>query len=242
MDEQQVQAIAHEAVKLFWQTRDQQTERQSTAGRSDQGARSAVTGGAQMDGFIDLFAKIVKDTGAPASSIFLKRSVELPGFFRPSKKWDLLVVAGGQLYAALEAKSQIGPSFGNNFNNRTEEAIGSATDLWTAYRQGAFNKSAKPWLGYMMLLEDCPASRAPLRVAEPHFKVFSEFKSASYAQRYEFLLRKLVRERLYDGACFLTTESASGLAGGSYQQPAADLQLMGFIRSLIAHISANFKS
>ncbi len=48
-----------------------------------------------MDGFIDLFAKIVKDAGAPASSIFLKHSVELPGVFRPSKKWDLLVVAGG---------------------------------------------------------------------------------------------------------------------------------------------------
>jgi len=26
------------------------------------------------------------------------------------------------LVAAIEAKSQVGPSFGNNFNNRTEEA------------------------------------------------------------------------------------------------------------------------
>jgi hypothetical protein len=27
------------------------------------------------------------------------------------------------------------PSFGNNFNNRSEEAIGSASDIWIAYRE-----------------------------------------------------------------------------------------------------------
>ncbi len=39
------------------------------------------------------------------------------------KKWDLLVVEGC-LIAAIEFKSQVG-SFGNNYNNRTEEALGS---------------------------------------------------------------------------------------------------------------------
>lgn len=58
--------------------------------------------------------------------------MELPGFFRPTKKWDLLVVREGQLLVALEAKSQTGPSFGNNFNNRTEEAIGTGTTLLAA--------------------------------------------------------------------------------------------------------------
>ena len=43
-------------------------------------------------------------------------------YFRPNKKWDFIVVVEGQLVAAREAKSQVGPSFGNNFNNRTEEA------------------------------------------------------------------------------------------------------------------------
>ncbi len=42
-----------------------------------------------------------------------------------------------------------------------------------------------------------------LKRKEPHFKVFPEFKNASYANRYEILLTKLVRERLYDSACFL---------------------------------------
>jgi hypothetical protein len=35
----------------------------------------------------------------------------------------------GSLVATVEVKSQVG-SFGNNFNNRVEEAIGSATDFW----------------------------------------------------------------------------------------------------------------
>jgi hypothetical protein len=68
-------------------------------------------------------------------------------------------VKDGKLIAAIEAKSQVGPSFGNNFNNRTEEAMGSALDLWTAYREGAFHTSPHPFLGYFFLLEDCQASK-----------------------------------------------------------------------------------
>ena len=60
--------------------------------------------------------------------------MELPGFYRPTKKWDLVVVRDGRLCAAIEMKSQVGPSFGNNFNNRTEEAVGSSVDLWRAYQ------------------------------------------------------------------------------------------------------------
>lgn len=46
------------------------------------------------------------------------------------------------MIAAVELKSQVGPSFGNNCNNRTEEAIGTAHDFWTAYREGAFWNTA----------------------------------------------------------------------------------------------------
>lgn len=73
-----------------------------------------------MDGFIELFQNLVVAAGLSKECIFRKRSVELPGFFRPTKEWDLLVVKDGALVAAIEAKSQVGPSFGNNFNNRTE--------------------------------------------------------------------------------------------------------------------------
>ena len=130
----------------------------------------------------------------------------MPGFFRPTKQWDLLVVRDGHLLAAMELKAQVGPSFGNNFNNRTEEAIGSATDLWTAYRENAFLHSPQPWLGYLFLLEDDETSKRPVRNPQPHFEVFGEFHDASYAKRYELLCRKLVLERKYSSACFLMSQ------------------------------------
>jgi len=237
LDQAQLAAEAKAAMSHFWSTRKAQATKQTGGGDADRGARAAVTGGAQMDGFISLFARMIEQGGVPRQTIFKKQAVELPGFFRPTKEWDLLVVLNGQLLLALEAKSQVGPSFGNNFNNRTEEAMGSALDLWTAFRKGAFNKSQPPWLGYLILLEDCPESRSPVRVAEPHFQVFKEFKSASYAKRYELFCRNLVRERHYSAAAFLTSK-ASDITDGNYSEPASDLTLESFVKSLMAHVQA----
>jgi hypothetical protein len=162
----------------------------------------------------------------------------LPGYFRPTKEWDLIVVKNGHLIAAIEAKSQVGPSFGNNFNNRTEEAIGSALDLWTAFREGAFNAGSQPFLGYFFMLEDCPASNTPVKVKEPHFKVFPEFIGASYMKRYELLCRKLILERHYTSTCFITSESDSGL-GGEYKESAEDLAFKKFAKSIVSHVGAS---
>ena len=191
-----------------------------------------------MSGFIGLITDLILTSGIHGEHIFHNKSLELPGFFRPTKEWDLLVVRDGQLILALEAKSQVGPSFGNNFNNRTEEAMGSALDLWTAYREGAFNRTVKPWLGYMFLLEDCPASHTPVRVKEPHFRVFPEFLHASYAKRYELFCRKLVRERHYDAAAFLMSDRETGI-DGAYLEPGDDLTFDIFARSLAAQASAH---
>ncbi len=225
------------AVKHFWATRQRQTRSQQTRGKRDQGARGAVTGGAQMDGFIDILAGLAVKVGADPSWVHRKKALELPGFFRPTKEWDLLVVKDGQLVCALEAKSQVGPSFGNNFNNRTEEAIGSALDLWTAYRKGALNKAAPPWLGYIFLLEDCPGSQHPVRVKEPHFKVLPEFREASYAGRYELLCRKLMRERHYNATAFLMSKRPAR-PSGRYSEPAEDLAMTNFCRAFVSHIAA----
>jgi hypothetical protein len=103
------------AVANYWQTRAAQRKKQETGGKADQGLRSAVTGGAQMDGFIDIFTELVRQAGIPVNCIFRKKSVELPGFFRPTKEWDLLVVLERTLIGAIEAKSQVGPSFGKYF-------------------------------------------------------------------------------------------------------------------------------
>ena len=117
--------------------------------------------------------------------------------------------------ASVEFKSQVGPSFGNNYNNRTEEALGSATDLWTAYREGVFKPSPRPWLGYFMLLESAPESTRAVRVSEPHFPGADEFRNASYAKRYEILCERLVRERLYDGACLILSDRNRKASGAN---------------------------
>lgn len=185
-----------------------------------------------MDGFVSLVRDYLCENGLPKAQVFCEQGMELPGWYRPEKRWDLLVVADGTFLAGIEFESQVG-SFGNNYNNRTEEAIGSAADLWAAYREGAFKPSAKPWLGYLMLLEDAPGSSKPVRAQEPHFRVFPEFRNASYAKRYEILLTKLVRERLYDAACFLLSNSKEG-PRGDYREPAPELSFEKFMASLLA--------
>lgn len=226
-------AIAH-----FWCTRDTQASVQGAAAEvRDRGARAAVTGGRQMDGFVHLIRDLLCDAGAPPACIHSAKRLELPGWFRAEKKWDLVVIHQDQLLAAIEFKSQIGPSFGNNFNNRTEEALGSATDLWAAYREGAFRPSSRPWLGYLMLLQECPRSLSPVEVRSPHFRPFAEFEGASYRRRYEILIEKLLRDRLYDGACLLTSTATDG-PSGRYGEPHPELTFQRFVMPLIGHVSA----
>ncbi len=117
-------------MQAFWTSRQTAREKQLEPGKADQGERAGVTAGKNMDGFIALVSDLVRANGLVQAKIHRKRrAVTLPGFFRPTKLWDMVVINEGRLVAALEFKSHVGPSFGNNFNNRTEEAIGSAHDL-----------------------------------------------------------------------------------------------------------------
>jgi len=224
------------AIKFFWATREGQISRQGSGGARDQGNRGAVTGGKQLDGFIDLIRYILIETGVDKSSIFCDTKLELPGYYRPSKKWDLLVVDNNQLVLAIELKSQAGPSFGNNFNNRAEEAMGSALDIWTAFREGVFQNS-HPWLGYLMILEECDGSLNPVSVHSPHFEVMCEFKNSSYIKRYEIFCEKLILERQYNAACFLTTKR-NIKDPGNYSAPSNALSFENFAVSMLSTVLA----
>jgi hypothetical protein len=190
-----------------------------------------------MNGFVELIRDLLLENGAPPDSIHRNRNVELPGWYRAEKSWDLVLVLQGELIAAIEFKSQVGPSFGNNFNNRTEEALGSATDLWAAFREGAFRPSSRPWLGYLMMLEECRRSTSPVTVREPHFDVFPEFKAASYERRYALLIEKLLRDRLYDGGCFLISQQSSATSG-DYREPNPELTFNRFVAPLLGRLQA----
>ena len=80
----------------------------AASGRRDAGRRAAVTGGGHCTGFADLVCSLLGESGIPDAEVFYKRvkSVDgeprrnarlgrtvLPGYFRPTKNWDLLVAA-----------------------------------------------------------------------------------------------------------------------------------------------------
>src|SRR5690606_14834534 len=172
---------ASEAIKAFWGNRSAARQKQIESGKLDQGERAGVTAGKNMDGFLALVRSLVQHNGLGHAEICLQRQLlTLPGYFRPTKLWDMLVLRNNQLIAAIEFKSQVGPSFVNNCNNRTEESIGTAVDFWTAYREGAFGDIPRPFVGWMMLVEDCDASRTPIQSNSPHFPLLQEFNKASY--------------------------------------------------------------
>ena len=191
-----------------------------------------------MDGFLALVKEIVRRNGLENADICLKRRVlTLPGYFRPTKLWDMLVLNQKRLVAAVEFKSQVGPSFGNNFNNRAEEAIGVAVDFWTAYREGAFGETPRPFLGWLMMVEDCKQSRSPVRYSSSHYEVFPEFNGTSYSERYNILCRKLVQEQLYTAASFLLSPRTA-LDSGIFSELSEITNLKMFVSTLAGHVAA----
>jgi type II restriction enzyme len=229
---------AREAVKAFWGNREAARHRQAASGRADQGERAGVTAGKNMDGFMALMLQLVRANGLREAEIHQTRAdLTLPGYFRPTKLWDLLVIHRGGLVAAVELKSQVGPSFGNNFNNRAEEAIGTAHDFWTAYREGALGAQPRPFVGWLMLVEDAEESWSPVRDAAPHFPIFDEFKGASYLARYDLLCQKLVREQLYTSACVIASPRAAAQTG-EFSELSAMTSLRTFVAALAGHVAS----
>lgn len=68
-----------QGVAYYWRARQQQSEKQIGQGRSDQGARSAVTGGYQMMGFSELITALLVDVGVAHKT------------FSPASPWNFLV-------------------------------------------------------------------------------------------------------------------------------------------------------
>lgn len=239
------------AVQAYWTTRTTSRAKQQSAGRPDAGSRGEVTGGAQMAALEALVVDILCEAGLRRLHIRTSSQLELPGYFRATKKSDLVAVADGRLVMAMEFKSQAGESIGNNVNNRAEEAVGSATDLWTAYREGRLGPAQpRPFLGYQFLLEDHSGVNKPVANKEPHFPVDPAFKGEvisgdettvpkfagiSYAARYALLCRRLVLERTYSATCFLM---ASNERRSVVKQPDPDLSFANFVAALRGHASA----
>ena len=204
------------AVKSFWQTRQRQ---------------GGVLAGKQLDAFLALLKKKAVEAGVPSECVYLKNN-HVPGYFRASKDWDLLIVSPkGNLIAAIELKSQIG-SYGNNFNNRTEESLGSADDFWTAYRENSFKCVQSPWLGYMMVVGKDDSSLRQVKANEHHFPVRQEFKDSTYLDRYTILCQRLLLEHKYNAVALITTSDED-----SYENLSDNISIESFISSFQGFLS-----
>ncbi|MBI3259659.1 MAG: hypothetical protein HYZ54_09325 [Ignavibacteriae bacterium] len=90
--------LATQAVKHFWNNRYSAKDRQTQLGKIDQGSRGAVTAGTNMNGFVNLVHKLAAANGMPDASIIRNgHLMTLPGYFRPTKRWDLLLIHKGML-------------------------------------------------------------------------------------------------------------------------------------------------
>ena len=233
--------IFTDAVDFYW------AKRTGAAGASVGaygGRRSEVVGGKQLDGFLRSLSDVVLAAGVPSEWIAwdTRGQTLIPGWFRATKSWDLLVVEPVRghrdpvLHAAVELKVLGGPSYGNNANNRAEEAIGNAVDLWKSYREGGFRIGDEPFVGYMILVEDTPKARTPVRVAEPYYRVFPEFQGASYIERMSLLCERLVAERLYTAACTITSRVEDHGRRPNYHEPNQVVGVLRFLEGLIRRV------
>lgn len=231
--------LVKSAVRNFWTVRN---------------GGSGVLGGKTLDGFIELIRQVVESSNLEDFQIHTgKNTSQLPGYFRPHKSWDIVVTSNGYLVAAVELKSQVG-SIGNNFNNRTEEVLGSGLDLSTAIEENAFLPSVRPFMGYLILVEDSETTRRSAQISMDYFPVMRGFLAnennrdtyqpvngkyprvagVSYLERYEILCRKLMARRIYDAASVMAASSENSVAG-DYRNLSASTSVDAFIQQLTNH-------
>jgi len=218
------------AIHDFWMIKSNQQEAADLAGTSDGGTSGSVRAGKHMSPFEALIRRVVEDAGvepdpSPSDTMYL------PGFYRETKSWDVVLQYKGHALAIVEAKSQ-GSSLANNFNNRVEEAIGQAADVWKSHERGLLISGLRPWVGYLMVVEETPKTTDPKNLlsgkAIPEgMLVDPVFDGLSYAERYAMAFKRLDQERMLDATCVAITSGPD-----SYEYPNEWLSFNGFAAQL----------
>jgi hypothetical protein len=211
------------AVAGYWAAKDKQQKAAEAVSSTAEGTAKAVRGGGHFNPVANLLARFFTDAGFPVESIAaVGNSTILPGYFRPNKAWDLVVVHEEVLVAAIELKALGYPSYGKNYNNRIEEALGNSVDLDRANLSRLAGRE-KPWLGYFFLMEDTPESRRPRTPREnPALPVAPDWAGLSHEERFSIAGRRLMDEGLYDAVCFVT--SSPNEPGPREPEPGLDWQ------------------
>jgi hypothetical protein len=210
-----------DAVKAFWKAKPQE---------------HAI--GKCMDGFTSLIRDLVHSNGLTKAEIHLEQGAcTLPGYFFTTVLWNLLIMDSGRLIAAMELSCDVGPRGGENYDNYAAKAVSAAQDFRAAYRKNAFGDIPRPFLGWIMLVEDADGSRSSVRDASSHFAVFPEFREASYIDRYHILCKKLIQEQLYTAAATLASPRTA-LKDGKFTTNEDMTSLSTFVTTFAGHIAA----
>ena len=225
------ETLAPSAVRAFW------APRASVSNEDEGGSRRDAPSSEGMGGFQRIIREITVANGLPAESVHPSieeggRGATLPGFYRPLEEWDSLVLWRGELVAAVALKSQVG----SGLADRAGEAIRMAENLRGAYRSGLLGDTARPFVGYLMLLDDSPGATRPVGLGSHHFDADPVFDGASYAERYRTMCTRLMREGLYDSAALVLSEPRSG-ESGTYRELSEPTSLRAFCARLAARVS-----
>ena len=185
-------------------------------------------GGKHMSAFEKLIVRVVEETGLVVDEQPDKK-LTLPGYYREGKDWDVILQYKGHVLAVVEAKSQ-GTSLAKNFNNRVEEAVGQAADVWKAYERGFLSSGMRPWVGYLMIIDDIPETStipSSSKTTPGDMGLDPTFKGMTRAERYAEAFARLDQERMLDATCVSISH-----ADGSYSFPSDWLSFNGFAAQL----------
>ena len=222
-----------EALFQIFDLEIEAAESQKQRGGIDQGLRAGVTSGKHLDPLAKYIAGKLISCGIAKDSILVgSTGMEIPGWYRPNKQWDLLAFERSALVSAIELKS-IGSSYGNNFNNRTEEALGSAADALAAIKYNMYLNEQPPAFCYVMVVRSDERSRSVInRISEPHFKVDPIFHQSSYLDRFRIMCTRMLNEKLYDAIwlVFVDTDNRS------IEEPVKALSFEKFMLRLKAQV------
>jgi len=218
------------AISEFWAVKRSQQAAADLVGHSAQSTSGAVRAGKHMVPFENLVRQVVIDAGvvvdqSPGETVYV------PGFYRETKSWDVVLQYKGHILAIVEAKSQ-GSSLANNFNNRVEEAIGQAADIWKSHERGLLISGLRPWVGYLMVVEETTKTVEPKYLTSgkpipPGMVIDPLFDGMSYAERYAMAFKRLDQERMLDATCVAITSSSN-----SFSYPNEWLSFNGFAAQL----------
>lgn len=191
-------------------------------------ARSAAP--LDLDGLLGVLGAVATHCGLPASAVRLRGRAPrtVPGHFATGCAWDAVVVEAGRLRAVVGVSAHSLRTSGGAaaLNAHALQVVGAAVDLAAAAASGALGPEAvtrRPFVGWLMVLEDTPEAHAPLPA--PALEGFgpsapSVSTSASPdtgAERARRLCERLTRAGHCHQASLLLTAPSSGAAQGAWR-------------------------